>query len=507
MIKNKIKSLEEVEKIILKNKKKKKKIILSHGVFDLLHIGHINHFEEAKKLGDILIVSITAKKYVKKIPGRPIFNDTERLKALSSLEYVDYVICNHDYTSINLIKKIKPNIYCKGPDYIDKEKDLTKNISKEIKAVKSVMGKIVFTSGKTYSSSKLLNQNFSQLSENTKTFIKEIKKKTSFEQLQKKLDMLKNQKILIIGESIVDEYIFCEGLGKSGKESVLSIRKKIAKKYLGGVLSVAQNCFTFSKNITVATYLGNNEKLNSFIKQKLNNEINFKYIKKINSPTIHKLRYLDIVDSRKLIGVYDINDDNLSNIEEKQFLKLLNKEIIKNDLIIVLDYGHGLLTEKISKLISGKNKFTSLNAQINSSNVGFHNLGKYKNIDSLTINATELRHEMRKRDGNVVDLGKKLKNSQNIKWLTITQGQAGAIMINNQNKVIIAPAFSNNVVDKIGAGDTLLGLLSMCLKSKLDENEALFLSSVAAGISTSNYANSTTVNKFEILNHIKYYLK
>ena len=148
-----------------------------------------------------------------------------------------------------------------------------------------------------------------------------------------------------------------------------------------------------------------------------------------------------------------------------------------------------------------------MNAQVNSSNVSFHALSKYKKLDNLVINATELRHELRKRDGNIVDLGRQLKKQSKIKSLTITQGQAGAVMINNKNNVLTVPAFSSKVLDKIGAGDTLLSLLSMGLKSKLDEEVVLFLSSVAAGISTSKFANSQIIDKLEVLNSIKYYMK
>ena len=90
---------------------------MCHGVFDLLHYGHILHFEEAKQQGDILVVSITSSNNVNKGPGRPYFNDLTRLKFLESLSIIDYVIVNHDITPIDLIKKIKPAIYCKGPDY------------------------------------------------------------------------------------------------------------------------------------------------------------------------------------------------------------------------------------------------------------------------------------------------------------------------------------------------------------------------------------------------------
>jgi rfaE bifunctional protein kinase chain/domain/rfaE bifunctional protein nucleotidyltransferase chain/domain len=508
-MKKKIKTLEQLQKIIYLKKKEKKKVVLSHGVFDLLHIGHINHFKEAKENGDILIVSITSSSYVKKIPGRPYFNDSDRVNALASLECIDYVYCNFDYTSINLIKKLKPSIYCKGPDYKKKSDDLTRNIQKEVNAIKSVKGKIIYTKGKTFSSSKLLNQFSSQLNTDQRAFLKKLKNKTTFEDIKSGLKKIEKLKILIVGESIVDEYIFCEGLGKSGKESVLSLREKHSEKYLGGVLSIGQNCASFSNNVSILSYLGQDGegKLNSFIKKKLNKRIKFKYINKKNSPTILKKRYLDIVDSRKLIGVYDINDDVISSKEESIFLNILKKEVSKNDLIIVLDYGHGLITEKIATYISNLNKFVSLNAQVNSSNVSFHALSKYKRLDNLVINATELRHELRKRDGNLVDLGRRLKKQLKAKSLTITQGQSGAVMINNKNNVLTVPAFSSKVLDKIGAGDTLLSLLSMGLKSNLDEEVVLFLSSVAAGISTSKFANSQIIDKLEVLNSIKYYMK
>ena len=88
----KIKTLEELEKITAKLKKEGKKIVLCHGVFDLLHIGHIKHFEEAKSFGDVLIVTITPDEFVKKGPNRPAFTTSLRLEALASLESVDYVI-------------------------------------------------------------------------------------------------------------------------------------------------------------------------------------------------------------------------------------------------------------------------------------------------------------------------------------------------------------------------------------------------------------------------------
>ena len=116
--------------ISLRKKFIKKKIGLCHGVFDIIHYGHLEHFAEAKKNCDILIISITADKFVKKGPNQPYNNDFKRAAIIQSLELCDYVYINNNLTASNVIKSLKPNIYFKGQDYL--EKDFTNNLGKEI---------------------------------------------------------------------------------------------------------------------------------------------------------------------------------------------------------------------------------------------------------------------------------------------------------------------------------------------------------------------------------------
>ena len=120
-VQQKIRSLSELAEIIVRLKKEGKTIVQCHGVFDLLHPGHIKYFHSAKREGDVLIVTLTADKYVKRGPGRPIFNESIRAEVIASLAAVDYVCVLHEATAIGFIKKVKPNIYAKGPDYKDKK--------------------------------------------------------------------------------------------------------------------------------------------------------------------------------------------------------------------------------------------------------------------------------------------------------------------------------------------------------------------------------------------------
>ena len=118
-----------------KNLRKNNKIVLCHGVFDLVHTGHLNHFKSAKKYGDILVVSVTPAKFVQKGLNRPINSDKERVNFLTELSVVDFVVLNNSKNATDIIKVLKPDYYVKGLDYY-KKTDHTGEIKNEIKILK-----------------------------------------------------------------------------------------------------------------------------------------------------------------------------------------------------------------------------------------------------------------------------------------------------------------------------------------------------------------------------------
>ena len=174
MINKKIFNLKNLAK---KLSSSKKKIGLCHGVFDLLHLGHINHFNEAKKNCDILVVSVTEDKHVSKGPGRPVFDQYQRMEALSNLECVNYVILSNKESAVETINKIKPRFYFKGPDYKISSHDVTKKILLERREVEKNSGKLFITKSEKYSSSNLINKQLNIFSKNQEILINKIKKK------------------------------------------------------------------------------------------------------------------------------------------------------------------------------------------------------------------------------------------------------------------------------------------------------------------------------------------
>ena len=145
MKKTKLLDVDSVKQEIEKLKRDGKTVALCHGVFDLIHPGHIEHFQAAKRKADILIVSLTADHFVNKGPGRPLFNEEIRAKSLAAFESVDYVWVSNSSTAIETIQLIKPDYYVKGSDYLQESEDITGMIVKERLAVEAYGGSIYFT--------------------------------------------------------------------------------------------------------------------------------------------------------------------------------------------------------------------------------------------------------------------------------------------------------------------------------------------------------------------------
>ena len=136
-----------------------KKVALCHGCFDLVHPGHIKHLQAAKKMGDLLVVTVSPDRYVDKGPGRPAFNETLRVESLAALECVDYAAINLWPTAEETIRLLRPDFFVKGQEF-EKLEDKTGKIQKEMAVVKEVGAEMRVTHEVVFSSTKLLNSYF-----------------------------------------------------------------------------------------------------------------------------------------------------------------------------------------------------------------------------------------------------------------------------------------------------------------------------------------------------------
>ena len=155
----KIVYLENLAKKVHRFQSKGKKVVLCHGCFDLMHPGHIKYFQAAKKMGDILIVTVTPDIYVDKTHGRPVFSEHLRAECIEALECVDYVAINKWPTAVETLLLLRPDIYVKGQEFENFE-DETGKFQRECKIMNEIGGEVKFTHEIVFSSTKLLNEHF-----------------------------------------------------------------------------------------------------------------------------------------------------------------------------------------------------------------------------------------------------------------------------------------------------------------------------------------------------------
>ena len=506
-IKDKIVNLETARHLSTKHKISKKKIILCHGTFDLLHAGHYRHFQEAKDFGDILIVSITADKYINKGPGRPFFNEHLRAEMIASLSYIDYVVIIDEPTAIKAIESIKPHIYVKGQDYQNKSNDLTNKIKLEEKKLVKVGGVLKHTSNITFSSTSIINEKFPVYDSILRKFLSTYKKRgiEYFLSITKKIE---NKRVLVIGETIVDEYVYTETLGKSAKESILSTLKKTSQTFAGGSIAAANHISDFCKKVYLVTGIGDqNSEDKKFIKNNLSKNIKLCDVKLEKCPTTKKTRFIDRSYLRKMFEVYEMNDKQLTKKNEDKVIKKIKSCIPKVDLIIITDFGHGFLTQKVIDFISKSGIHLAINAQTNSANRGFNLITKYNFADYICIDEPEFRLAAHEKNLSIKDIfQKKSKNLPLTKLFVVTSGKEGCY-IKTQNKIIQIPAFTNNVVDTLGAGDAFFVISSLYSVLKIDPIDIGFLGNVAGALKVNILGHSSNIKKVNFLKFIESVIK
>ena len=505
MIKRKIVNLEELKKICKEKKEAGKKIVHCHGCFDLLHPGHIRHFKVAKNYGDILVVTVTPDRFVKKGPGRPVFNEHLRLESLASLEVVDFVTLNKWDNVVETIKLLQPDYYVTGREYSDQLDDIEDNILIE-ETIKKVGGEIIFTDEMKFSSSKLINKHFSIFSQDAKEYIERLKEVFNSAKIIDILKNLRDLKVLVIGDAIIDEYIFCKAMGKPEKASVVSTKYLYKETYAGGSLVVANHVAGFTNKVELITCLGKKDNKQDFIKKNLKSNINPRFFYREDAPTIVKRRYLEEWNKAKLFEVSEINDDFIDKDIESEIIEYLAKVAPTVDMVLIADFGHGCITSNLQKEIINKASFCAVNAQTNSANYGFNLITKYKNVDYISIDEKELRLPYQERFGSIEPLIKKLSKDTLCEKINITLGVSGSVYYQDKKKYFV-PAFSDTIVDTVGAGDAVLSITSLLAKKDVDPRLIPFIGNAAGALAVKVMGNKESLNPIDLFNFIRYMMK
>ncbi len=503
----KAQSLEELELLLQDARCRGKTIVHCHGVFDLLHVGHIRHLEEAKALGDVLVVTVTPDRYVNKGPHRPAFQQDLRVEGIAALDAVDYVAINRWETAENAIKALKPDVYVKGPDYSQDRPDLTGGLAREQAAVQSVGGRLEITNDVQFSSTSLLNRYVPLFPPDLNGWLTKFREQYRAENIIEYLERMRSLRVLVIGEAIIDEYVYCHALGKSSKEPILAMQYASKEKQLGGSLAVANHLASFCDRVELVSYLGTMHPHERFIRENLKTNIEPTFIFKSGSPTIVKRRFIEQYQFSKLLEVYEMNDTVLTDREDMELRDTLKEKLAHCDLAIVADFGHGLLSPAAIHLVGEHAPFLAVNTQINAANMGFHTISKYRKADYISIQEKEIRVDRRDARGNLKSIVKSLSKDLRCPSVMVTQGNKGTLLYHQHDGFFETPSLAVKVVDRIGAGDALFALTAPCVAMGVPSDVVGLIGNLAGAQAVMTVGNRASLDRVQLQRSVESLLK
>ncbi len=499
----KVHSLEDLTVQLNRLRSEGKKIVQCHGCFDLLHAGHLKHFESAKKEGDILVVTVTSDRFVNKGPGRPVFPHQIRAETLAALHIVDYVAVCDSPSAVQVIDLLRSDVFVKGKNYADKCNDETTNTFEEKQAVERNGGRMYFTPETVFGSSSLLNQHFDLYPREMQLFLEDFRKRYTSDDIVKALDGIRGLKVLVVGDAVVDEYHYVSPMGRTSKSNIVASRFLSDESFAGGIFACANHVAGFCDDVHLVTCLGLRDTKEDYIRRNLKPNIKTSFVYRADCPTTVKRRYVDRGNLSKLFEVYFFEDAPMPDEAEDQMVSVLEKLLPEYDVVISLDYAHGFLSQRTINLLAERSKFLAVNTQTNAANIGYNPVVKYPRADYVCIDEPELRLATRDRFGAIEPLltavTEKLKSSKGV----VTRGHRGCLVTEVGKGLAHIPVMSQKIVDTVGAGDAFLAITAPCVASGLPMELVGFIGNAVGAKAVTIVGNRESVEPESLIQTIK----
>ena len=496
----------------IKNLRKKNKIAMCHGVFDVVHPGHVRHLAYVKSKAQILIASITADKFINKGVYRPHVPQIIRASNLAAFEMVDFVVIDNNKEPLQNILRIKPNYYAKGFEY--SRKTLTPETLKEINVLKKIGSKMLFTPGDiVYSSSKLLENSTPSIVYEKLYFLLKNNNIT-FDSINKTLKILKKFSVHVVGDTIVDKLTYTNLIGGQTKTPTLSLLKVKEKKFLGGAGLVALNIKSTGAKVTFSTVLGKDTNA-KFVREILRkNNINLNEKTENDRPTTEKNV---IINQNHRMLKLDTLENKLIDQTTLNYLKSKIKKT-KANAIVFSDFRHGIFNkDNILELSDSipKGQIKVADSQVASR---WGNIQDFKNFDLITPNEREARFALADQDSSVNALTEEIYKKNSYKNIILKLGSRGLLSCNRtdddeKNHVGYSlDSFAENVIDPVGSGDALLAFATLSFLATKSLLISSIIGSVAAACSCEKDGNSPITlreieNKLDLIKNKMNYKK
>lgn len=292
-------------------------------------------------------------------------------------------------------------------------------------------------------------------------YLEDFRSRFGLDDVLRYVDGARPLRALAVGEAIVDEYEYCETIGKSGKEPILAARYLSRERFAGGVIAVANQVAVAAHEVTGLTYLGGRDSHEGFIRESLRENVRLEAIYLEDAPTIVKRRFVETYPLQKLFELYVMDGHDGDTGEQAELCDALERLLPEVDVVVVADYGHGMLREEAVELLCARAPFLAVNTQMNADNRGFNTVSKYRRADFVSVSEHEIRLEARSRHRPLREIVEEVVERTGCRGMIVTRGRSGCASWDEETGYVEIPAFTGAVVDRIGAGDAVLALTAL----------------------------------------------
>jgi rfaE bifunctional protein kinase chain/domain len=461
-----------------------KGVVFISGIFNTIHPGHTRLFRYAQEQGDFVVVGVLDDS----VARGAIVTIDDRLMGVREMSCIDYAFVLRD-SPAEFIAALQPSTVVKGLEHKNQ-------INPEKAAVETYGGRLIFSSGETlFSSLDLLRRDVLQVNYNNIHPSQEFlaRHNLSAASLGERLQAIQEKRVIVIGDTIMDEYITCDAVGLSREDPTVVVRPLSKDAFLGGAGIVSAHARSLGKYVNFFTVLGHDEQAEHALKLLANYRIEANALRDDTRATTHKIRYR--AQDRTMLRVNTFSEIEISAALQNALYGAVEEKIADADLLIFSDFNYGILpqplVERLTELANTHGIFVVADSQT-SSQIG--DISRFVNMTLITPTEHEARVALRDTTGGLAQVASALIEKAGCQNIILTLGAEGVFMQSRDRDkdrwlTDRLPAFNSLPRDPAGAGDALMVTASLAMASGASLWEAAYLGSVAAACQVSRLGN------------------
>jgi len=440
--------------------------VLTYGHFSTIHPGHIRYLRHARSLGRQLVVALIGDAGQPQANPYP-FNQQERAEALGLLGLADTIVLLSNEDLSQAVSKLKPSILVLGTELEGSAK-----LKQALALLEFQGGKVQFHAGDVhYASTELLTTSEQELRYKRRLQFQAACRRQGLAlgELVKSTQAWSQTRLIVLGDTIVDQYAACEAIGMSAEAPVVVVRELAKRNFIGAAAVVAAHIRALGAQCDLVSVVGNDSTADLVKRELKSQDIGDALTVDPSRPTTFKKRY--VVENQKLFRVSRLEQHNLDAAIEAQVIERLEALAQHAGGIVVSDFVYGVVTPRVLRVVAELARrhdlllFGDLQC---SSQVG--SITRFQDFSLLCPNERELRLALQDKDSGLENLCQQLLETTRCERLVIKLASEGFIaydrVANGKVRSQPFPALSVNPLDVAGAGDSVLAVMATGLASR-----------------------------------------